>query len=75
MTEYDRKYFICDPRVVNWKNYYMVYALGGRIHLLRDPFDNYKQAGKRMKKLKIIHYTVKYFFVALFAYVLYILFV
>lgn len=43
MTEYDRKLFICDPRVVNWKQYYIYYGLGARQHLLRDSFDNYKQ--------------------------------
>lgn len=74
MTEYDRKYFICDPRVVNWKKYYIVYVLGARTYLLRDTFDNYKEARTRMKRLKIMHYTVKYFFVALFAYILYISF-
>lgn len=71
MTEYDQKYFICDPRVVNWKRYYIVYVLGARIHLLRDSFDNYKSACKRMKWLKVIHYTVKYFFIALLTYILY----
>lgn len=43
MTEYDRKLFICDPRVVNWKQYYIYYGLGARQYLLRDSFDNYKQ--------------------------------
>lgn len=73
MTEYDRKYFICDPRVVNWKKYYIVYVMGARIHLLRDSFTNYKQACKRMKRLKFVHYFLKYSFIAVFCYILYML--
>lgn len=75
MTEYDRKYFLCDPHVVNWEKYYVVYVLGARLHLLRDSFSNYKKACQRMKRLKITHYTVKYLCILILLYVLYILFV
>lgn len=71
MTDYDKKYFICDPRVVNWQQYYIVYVLGARLHLLRDPFTNYKAACKRATRFKILHYFVKFFFVCLFLYVIY----
>lgn len=60
MTEYDQKYYICDPRVVNWKKYYIIYAIGARKHLLRDSFDNYQQARKRMGRLKFLHYIIKF---------------
>lgn len=71
MTAYDKKYFICDPRVVNWRKYYIVYVLGARLHLLRDSFDNYKAACKRAQKLKILHYVVKTFFICLLLFAIY----
>lgn len=74
MTEYDQKYYICDPRVVNWKKYYIIYLIGARKHLLMDSFDNYKEAGKRMKRLKYLHYTLKYACILLFLFGFYILF-
>ncbi|XP_055327151.1 fatty acyl-CoA reductase wat-like isoform X2 [Sitodiplosis mosellana] len=74
MTEYDRKYFICDPRVVDWKKYYIVYIIGGRKHLLRDSFDNFEQACKRMTRLKYLHYTLKYTCIALILFIFYQLF-
>lgn len=75
MTEYDRKYFICDPRVVNWKDYYIIYGLGARKHLLRDSFDNYEQARIRMKRLKWLHYCIKYACIAIILWIFYSIFV
>lgn len=73
MTEYDRKYYICDPRVVNWKQYYIVYGIGACKHLLRDSFDNYKQTRKNMARFKYCHYTLKYTCIAIILYIFYIL--
>lgn len=73
MTEYDREFFICDPRVVNWKSYYIVYGIGARKHLLRDSFDNYQAARKRMTRLKYCHYTLKYTCIAIILWVFYVL--
>lgn len=75
MTKYDQQYYICDPRVVNWKKYYIIYLIGGRKHLLRDSFDNYKQAVKRMTRLKYLHYTLKYTCIAVILFLFYTLFV
>lgn len=74
MTVYDREYFICDPRVVNWKSYYIVYAIGARKHLLRDSFDNYQEARKRMARLKYYHYILKYTCIAIILSIFYLLF-
>ncbi|XP_031621106.1 fatty acyl-CoA reductase wat-like [Contarinia nasturtii] len=74
MTEYDRKYYICDPRIVDWKKYYVIYVIGARKHLLDDSFDNYKQAYKRMHLLKYLHYSVKYTFIAVILFIFYKLF-
>lgn len=65
MTDYDKKYFICNPNVVNWEQYYIVYVLGARIHLLRDPLKTYKAACIRAKRLKILHYFIKWLFICL----------
>lgn len=59
MTDYDRQYFICDPKVVNWKEYYMVFALGARQYLLQNPLNDFKAARNRMDWLKLTHYTIK----------------
>lgn len=75
MTEYDRKYFICDPRVVDWKKYYIIYVIGARKHLLMDSFENFKQACKRMTRLKYLHYILKYTCIAVILFIFYILFV
>lgn len=74
MTEYDRKFYICDPRVVDWKKYYIVYVLGARLHLIRDPFSNYKEACRRMVRLRITHYTVKYFCIMILLALVYVLY-
>lgn len=70
MTEYDRQYYLCDPRCVNWKEYYILFALGARVYLLRDPITNYGEAQKRMKFLKIAHYFIKYLFILIFGFIL-----
>lgn len=72
MTEYDRKYYICDPRVVNWNQYYIVYGIGACKYLLRDSFDNYKQTRKNMARFKYLHYTLKYTCIAIVLYIFYI---
>lgn len=74
MTEYDRKYYVCDPRIVEWKKYYVIYVIGARKHLLNDSFDNYKQAFKRMTFLKYLHYSVKYTCIAVILFSFYTLF-
>lgn len=71
MTEYDRKYFICDPRVVDWQKYYIIYGLGARKHLLRDSFDNYTQAIGRMHRFKYLHYILKYTCIAIILFIFY----
>lgn len=71
MTEYDRLYYLCDPRCVNWKQYYVVFALGARVYLLRDPITNYKEAKKRMQILKLAHYSIKYLIALIFCFILF----
>lgn len=60
MTAYDRQYFMCDPKTVDWRNYYIVFALGARVYLVRDALENYDAARVRMKWMKLTHYTIKY---------------
>lgn len=60
MTLYDRQYFMCDPKIVDWRKYYIVFALGARVHLVRDSLENYDAARVRMKWMKLTHYTIKY---------------
>lgn len=73
MTQYDQKFYICDPRVVNWKQYYVVYAIGAAKYLLHDPLENLEQARKRLKRLKYSHYTLKYTCITIILYICYIL--
>lgn len=60
MTAYDRQYFVCDPKIVDWRKYYIVFALGARVYLVRDSLENYDAARVRMKWMKLTHYVIKY---------------
>lgn len=60
MSIYDRQYFLCDSSIVNWEKYYIIFALGARVHLVRDSLENYDSARVRMKWMKLAHYTIKY---------------
>lgn len=56
----DRKTFEFNCKTLRWEQYFNTYMRGLRVYLLEDPLDTLPQGKVKYRKLKAIHYTVKY---------------
>lgn len=73
MTDVDRKLFPADSRNFDWYKFIYPYFAGLRRFVLRDPIETYPQSKAKLRKLKFIHYTIKYSFISIVMLLLYVL--
>lgn len=72
MTETDKKLFPSDSRDFEWHNFLYAYFTGMRVYVLEDPLETFPQSQIKLRKLKYIHYTLKYSFIIILALLLYV---
>lgn len=75
MSDVDKRLFPADARNLNWNKFIYPYFAGMRVYVLLDSLDTYAKSKTYLRKLKYIHYTVKYFFFSLLIWLFYILIV
>lgn len=72
MSDVDKKLFPSDARKFEWTKYLFAYYAGMRVYVLMDPLDTYHQSKIKLRKLKYIHYTLKYTFISSLILLLYV---
>lgn len=70
MTEFDRKLFPCDVRIINWNTYFYNLCHGIRKFIAKDQGD-LATAFRRTELLHAIHIITKFSFMGLVIYVIY----
>nr|QGV11539.1 FAR11 [Tetrastichus brontispae] len=68
MNQADQTIFNFDVRKLDWEYMTMLYIRGGRLHILKESFDNLKLAKRRFVRMKILHYVVTSFVLLVAAY-------
>lgn len=72
MSDVDKKLFPSDSRNFEWTKFLYAYFAGMRVYVLLDPLDTYPQSKIKLRKLKYIHYTLKYSFISILILLLYV---
>lgn len=54
----DKKLFDFNLDNFDWDDYFRYYTRGGRVYLLKDPMDTLPQGRRKLKLLKIAHYSL-----------------
>lgn len=62
MSDVDKKVFPADARTFEWVKFVYAYYAGMRVYVLDDPMETFPQSKAKLRKLKYIHYTLKYSF-------------
>ena len=70
MTPEDDKLFFCDLNRLDWADYAKGYWDGLRLFILKEPVSTIPAAKKRMQKLLIINFVLKWSIILLFVYLL-----
>lgn len=71
MTDVDKKLFPSDSRNFEWHKFIYAYFAGMRVYVLMDPLDTFPKSKIKLRKLKYIHYTLKYSFIIILVLILY----
>lgn len=71
MSDVDKKLFPSDSRNFVWTNFIFAYYAGMRVYVLMDPLETFPKSKIKLRKLKYIHYTLKYSLIGILALVLY----
>ncbi|XP_062549903.1 fatty acyl-CoA reductase wat-like [Armigeres subalbatus] len=58
MTEDDRKYFFCEIRKIDWKDFLAQNIMGLRMYIMKEKMDNLEQAMKQYKRRCMAHVTI-----------------
>lgn len=72
MTDVDKKLFPSDSKNFDWPKFIFPYYAGLRQYVLMDPLETYPESQIKLRKLKYIHYTLKYSFISIMLWLLYI---
>ena len=70
MTPEDDKLFFCDLNRLDWVDYVKGYWDGLRLYILKDPISTIPAAEKKMQKLLIVNFVLKWSSILLFIYLL-----
>lgn len=54
----DKQLFDFNLENFDWDDYFRYYTRGGRVYLLKDPMDTLPQGRRKLKLLKIAHYSL-----------------
>lgn len=73
MNDADKKVFPADSKKFDWDKFIYLYYAGLRVHALGDPLETWPESKRRLKLLKIIHYTLKYAIIGVICLLLYFL--
>lgn len=73
MSEVDKKLFPADSRTFDWVKFRYAYFVGIRVYIMGDPLDTFPQSKQKLRKLKYIHYTLKYTLISVAIGLMYIL--
>lgn len=73
MSDVDRKLFPADSRTFDWVKFRYAYFVGIRVYVMDDPLDTFPRSKQKLRKLKYIHYTLKYTLISLAIWLMYIL--
>lgn len=65
MSDADKKLFPADVRDFNWTKFHFLYYVGLRVYALDDPLETWSQSRNRLRKLRFIHFMLKYFLLAI----------
>nr|XP_012544375.2 putative fatty acyl-CoA reductase CG5065 isoform X1 [Bombyx mori] len=65
LTARDRRIYHLDVAEVHWDELYLNFVKGTRKYLLQEKEEDLKEAQKRMKRLRLVHYTTIVFLVLL----------
>nr|QGV11513.1 FAR12 [Tetrastichus brontispae] len=57
LSEADQSIFYFDIRKLDWPVTVITYMRGGRIHILKEPFDNLEQSQRHFYRMRRIHYA------------------
>lgn len=60
MSDVDKKLFPSDSRNFVWTKFLFAYYAGMRVYVLLDPLETFPKSKIKLRKLKYIHYTLKY---------------
>lgn len=71
MSDVDKKLFPSDSRNFDWSKFIYPYFAGLREHVILDPLETYPRSQLKLRKLKHIHYTLKYSFISIMVGLLY----
>ncbi|XP_031621105.1 fatty acyl-CoA reductase wat-like [Contarinia nasturtii] len=71
MTDVDKKLFPSDSRNFEWHKFIYAYFAGMRVYVLMDPLETFPKSKLKLRKLKYIHYTLKYSFITILVLILY----
>ncbi|XP_055327144.1 fatty acyl-CoA reductase wat-like isoform X1 [Sitodiplosis mosellana] len=72
MTDVDKKLFPSDSRNFEWNNFLYAYFAGMRVYVLMDPLETFPKSRAKLRKLKYIHYTLKYSFFTILVLLFYV---
>lgn len=71
MSEVDKKLFPSDSRNFVWTKFIYSYYAGMRVYVLLDPMETFPKSKIKLRKLKYVHYTLKYSFISILVLILY----
>ncbi|EDS35447.1 fatty acyl-CoA reductase 1 [Culex quinquefasciatus] len=74
MSEEDQRYFPCDAKRIDWKDFLAHNVIGLRMYLMKEKWDNLEQARARYRKQWMAHMVFLAIFYAVMGYLLYKLF-
>lgn len=72
MSDVDKKIFPSDSRTFEYLKFIIPYYVGLRVYVLMDPLDTFPKSKLKLRKLKYIHYILKYSFITLLVWLLYV---
>lgn len=71
MSEEDQRYFPCDAKRIDWKDFLAHNVIGLRMYLMKEKWDNLEQARARYRKQWMAHMVLVAIFYAVMGYLLY----
>lgn len=75
MSDLDKKIFPADSRNFDWIKFRYPYFVGMRVYVMDDPLETFPQSKIKLRKLRIIHFTLKYTLIILSIILLYFILV
>lgn len=71
MSDVDKRLFPADSRTFEWHKFLYAYYAGMRVYVLMDPLETFPQSKAKLRKLKYIHFTLKYSFLIILVLIIY----